>query len=116
LKVTATVITLTRLTQNSPPLTILYCQLIPGRQNPFQQKGCGRRMPLDPTLIAKDANMTTKLNDFSDATVPVDGSKREWRRFLLLAFVGLPITMGTALVLYGFLVWFSQLLFFGPPA
>lgn len=73
-------------------------------------------MPTDPNLIAKDANMTTKRNDFSDATLPIDGSKREWRSFLLLAFVGLPITMGAALVLYGFLVWFSQLLFFGPPA
>lgn len=73
-------------------------------------------MPSDPNLIAKDANMNTKLNDLSDATLSVDGSKREWRSFLLLAFVGLPITMGVALVLYGFLVWFSQLLFFGPPA
>ena len=36
----------------------------------------------------------------------------EWRRFLLLAFVGLPITMVLAIAAYGFVVWFLQILFF----
>jgi nitrate reductase NapE len=35
---------------------------------------------------------------------------------LLLAFVGLPITMTLAIAAYGFVVWFLQILFFGPPS
>lgn len=42
--------------------------------------------------------------------------KNEWPRFLLLAFVGLPITMTLAIAAYGFVVWFLQILFFGPPS
>lgn len=41
---------------------------------------------------------------------------KEWRKFLLLAFVGLPITMTLAIAAYGFVVWFLQILFFGPPS
>lgn len=41
--------------------------------------------------------------------------QHEWRNFLLLMVVGLPASAGVLLVIYGFLVWFSQLLFFGPP-
>lgn len=44
------------------------------------------------------------------------GRKNEWSKFLLLAFVGLPITMTLAIAAYGFLVWFLQILFFGPPS
>jgi nitrate reductase NapE len=44
------------------------------------------------------------------------GPKNEWPRFLLLAFVGLPITMTLAIAAYGFVVWFLQILFFGPPS
>ena len=44
------------------------------------------------------------------------GRPGEWRRFLLLAFIGLPITMVLAIVAYGFVVWFLQILFFGPPS
>ena len=43
------------------------------------------------------------------------GRKSEWPRFLLLAFVGLPITMTLAIAASGFVVWFLQILFFGPP-
>ncbi len=43
------------------------------------------------------------------------GHKNEWMSFLLLAFVGLPVVMVGAIVVYGFVVWFSQILFFGPP-
>jgi nitrate reductase NapE len=50
----------------------------------------------------------------SGAAAPA--SKSEWRRFLLLAFVGLPITMTLAIAAYGFVVWFLQILFFGPPS
>ena len=44
------------------------------------------------------------------------GRKNEWRKFLLLAFIGLPITMTLAIAAYGFVVWFLQILFFGPPS
>ena len=50
----------------------------------------------------------------SGAAAP--GRKNEWPRFLLLAFVGLPITMTLAIAAYGFVVWFLQILFFGPPS
>jgi periplasmic nitrate reductase NapE len=42
--------------------------------------------------------------------------KNDWPRFLLLAFVGLPVTMVMAIATYGFVVWFLQILFFGPPS
>jgi nitrate reductase NapE len=44
------------------------------------------------------------------------GRKSEWPKFLLLAFVGLPITMTLAIAAYGFVVWLLQILFFGPPS
>ncbi|WEN42851.1 hypothetical protein CKCBHOJB_02451 [Thauera sp. GDN1] len=44
------------------------------------------------------------------------GRKSEWPGFLLLAFVGLPVTMTLAIAAYGFIVWFLQILFFGPPS
>lgn len=58
--------------------------------------------------------MNNKPDDFSSEAAIV-GSQRDWRNFLLLALVGLPALMGILLVVYGFLVWFSQLLVFGPP-
>lgn len=39
----------------------------------------------------------------------------EWRRVLLLAFVGLPVMTLLAVCAYGFAIWFMQLLFWGPP-
>ncbi len=51
----------------------------------------------------------------SAAVAPDANPPREWRRFLLLAFVGLPVVMSGLIVIYGFLVWFSQMLIFGPP-
>lgn len=39
----------------------------------------------------------------------------EWRRFLLLAFAGLPVVFVLLVCVYGFLVWFGQILFWGPP-
>ncbi|WP_460551765.1 periplasmic nitrate reductase, NapE protein [Comamonas piscis] len=39
----------------------------------------------------------------------------EWRRVLLLAFVGLPIMTLLAVCAYGFAIWFMQILFWGPP-
>ena len=59
-------------------------------------------------------------NQASGHAAPSDaeasGRKNEWPRFLLLAFVGLPITMTLAIAAYGFVVWFLQILFFGPPS
>ncbi len=40
----------------------------------------------------------------------------EWRRFLLLAIIILPILAVCAIGAYGFFVWFMQLLFWGPPS
>lgn len=40
----------------------------------------------------------------------------EWRRFLLLAFAGLPVVFVLLVCAYGFLVWFGQILFWGPPS
>lgn len=42
--------------------------------------------------------------------------KDEWPAFLLLAFIGLPLVMTLAIATYGFVVWFLQILFFGPPS
>lgn len=42
--------------------------------------------------------------------------KSEWPAFLLLAFVGLPLAMTLVIAAYGFVVWFLQILFFGPPS
>lgn len=39
----------------------------------------------------------------------------EWRRVLLLAFVGLPVVSLLAVCAYGFAIWFMQILFWGPP-
>ncbi len=50
----------------------------------------------------------------ADAVTP--RPRGEWRSFLLLACVGLPVTMVLAICAYGFVVWFLQLLFFGPPS
>ncbi len=42
-------------------------------------------------------------------------AKSEWKRFLLLAFVALPIVALLAICAYGFFVWFGQILWWGPP-
>lgn len=39
----------------------------------------------------------------------------EWKRFLLMAFIGLPIVSALLLCAYGFLVWFGQMWIWGPP-
>lgn len=41
---------------------------------------------------------------------------KEWKRFLLLALVGLPIVTVGLICAYGFIVWFGQILFWGPPS
>jgi len=42
--------------------------------------------------------------------------RNEWTTFLALAFLGLPIAMMLVISAYGFAVWASQILFFGPPS
>ena len=42
--------------------------------------------------------------------------RREWTAFLLLAGIGLPLAMVLGIAAYGFVVWFLQILFFGPPS
>ncbi len=39
----------------------------------------------------------------------------EWRRFLLLAFIGLPIIAASMIGLYGLVIWLGQIFFWGPP-
>lgn len=41
---------------------------------------------------------------------------KEWKRFLLLALIGLPIMTIGVICAYGFLMWFGQILFWGPPS
>ena len=43
------------------------------------------------------------------------GRKNDWVSFLLLAFVGLPVLMVGTIAVYGFVVWFLQIMVFGPP-
>ncbi len=40
---------------------------------------------------------------------------KDWRNFLLLGLVGLPITTILLICAYGFFIWFMQILFWGPP-
>lgn len=40
---------------------------------------------------------------------------QEWRFFAFLAVVVLPALMLAGIAAYGFVVWFLQILFFGPP-
>lgn len=40
---------------------------------------------------------------------------KDWRNFLLLSLVGLPVTALLLICAYGFSVWFMQILFWGPP-
>ena len=48
-------------------------------------------------------------------TDPPLSKATEWRRALLLAFVGLPFVTVLAVCAYGFIIWFMQILFWGPP-
>ncbi len=48
--------------------------------------------------------MTTKVSKF-----------REWGKFFVIGFIGLPIAAVLLLCAYGFIIWFMQLLFWGPP-
>lgn len=45
----------------------------------------------------------------------ISDKKRDWRNFILLSCVGLPVTVVLLLCAYGFTIWFMQLLFWGPP-
>ena len=53
----------------------------------------------------------------SHVTPPPETLSRaaEWRRALLLAFVGLPVVALLAVCAYGFIIWFMQILCWGPP-
>lgn len=46
---------------------------------------------------------------------PPPSAAAEWRQCLLLAFVGLPFVALLAVCAYGFIIWFMQILFWGPP-
>lgn len=39
----------------------------------------------------------------------------EWKRFLLMGFITLPIVTLLLICAYGFVVWFGQMFFWGPP-
>nr|WP_211485716.1 hypothetical protein [Achromobacter ruhlandii] len=44
------------------------------------------------------------------------GGGAEWAKFLSLAFVACPVVAFLMICVYGFIVWFGQILFWGPPA
>lgn len=44
------------------------------------------------------------------------GGGAEWTKFLSLAFVACPVVAFLMICIYGFVVWFGQILFWGPPA
>ncbi|MCL6263747.1 hypothetical protein [Craterilacuibacter sp. RT1T] len=46
---------------------------------------------------------------------PPSRSNSDWKKMLLLAFIGLPVTMAALIALYGFVLWGLQVMFFGPP-
>ena len=55
-------------------------------------------------------------NRTSDAAARTTGGvRREVTSFLLLAFIILPVVMVGAIAAYGFVVWFLQIWFWGPP-
>ncbi|NLB31915.1 MAG: hypothetical protein GX822_09735 [Alcaligenaceae bacterium] len=39
----------------------------------------------------------------------------EWKRFLLMGFIVLPIFTLLLICAYGFAIWFGQMFFWGPP-
>ncbi len=62
-------------------------------------------------------NNTTTLTQTPSTNHPGKLDKKsEWRRFLLLGFVGLPIISLLLVCAYGFILWFGQMLFWGPPS
>lgn len=75
-------------------------------------------MPTSRILnIDRDGPMKNELRGISVPTGEAETSHRnDWASFLLLAFVGLPVTMVALIAAYGFIVWFLQILFFGPPS
>ena len=46
---------------------------------------------------------------------PSDKKVSEWKRFLLMGFIVLPIFTLLLICAYGFVVWFGQVLLWGPP-
>ncbi|WP_054432212.1 MULTISPECIES: hypothetical protein [Achromobacter] len=44
------------------------------------------------------------------------GMAAEWAKFLSLAFVACPVVAFLMICVFGFIVWFGQILFWGPPA
>ena len=43
-------------------------------------------------------------------------SKSDWRVFAFVAGIIMPSLMVGSLIVYGFVVWFMQIFFFGPPS
>lgn len=42
--------------------------------------------------------------------------KRQWLSALVMSFIALPIIAALFLAAYGFIVWFGQMWFWGPPS
>ncbi|AVL71355.1 MULTISPECIES: periplasmic nitrate reductase, NapE protein [Oligella] len=61
-------------------------------------------------------SQTQSTNIQDQKTLQSDGKKvSEWKRFLLMGFIVLPIFTLLLICAYGFAVWFGQMLFWGPP-
>ena len=65
--------------------------------------------------MADSPGTSTLASGTTPANHPPLSKAAEWRRVLLLAFVGLPIVTLLAVCAYGFVIWFMQILFWGPP-
>lgn len=42
--------------------------------------------------------------------------KHQWLSALVMAFIALPIIAGLFFAAYGFIIWFGQMWFWGPPS
>ncbi|MDO5667937.1 MAG: hypothetical protein Q4G44_08955 [Alcaligenaceae bacterium] len=59
----------------------------------------------------------TQSSVIQDQNTLQSGDKKvsEWKRFLLMGFIVLPVVTLLLICAYGFVVWFGQMLFWGPP-
>lgn len=64
----------------------------------------------------KDSTVLTNQQAHGkEETLPAS-SGREWRRFLLLMVIVLPILAMVLIGAYGLFIWIMQMLFWGPPS
>ncbi|MBS9777503.1 MAG: hypothetical protein KGV50_01955 [Gammaproteobacteria bacterium] len=52
------------------------------------------------------------MKNKQENTAPIE---KQWRTTLIMAFFGLPFISLLFICAYGFITWFGQMLFWGPP-